>query len=255
MRSSSSRADRLTILPFKGDPAAKTATVRTEVKREQRHAGAGQLQPARDAAGLEGLGRHDRRHFVREELPDRLRRRNRAEGHRCRDPAARGAECVGQAGSRAGARRRPSACSQQAAEPDVAAFSIKRTAPDRLEAQGAICFERRSAALQAGLALIEREREHDDRPGEGHRSRQRRARGARRVAGARAQARHGAALREYSCADPRGRADFRPRRAADRRSLTAAVRRQALHQRVVALPGGVDRPGLRRRHPVRLPRQ
>jgi phospholipid transport system transporter-binding protein len=38
----------------------------------------------------------------------------------------------------------------------VAAFSIKRTAPDRLEAQGAICFEGATRALTAGLALIGR---------------------------------------------------------------------------------------------------
>ena len=36
------------------------------------------------------------------------------------------------------------------------AFSIKRTAPDRLEAEGAICFEGATRALHAGLALIGR---------------------------------------------------------------------------------------------------
>jgi len=34
------------------------------------------------------------------------------------------------------------------------AFSIKRTAPDRLEAQGAICFTGATQALNSGLALI-----------------------------------------------------------------------------------------------------
>jgi phospholipid transport system transporter-binding protein len=36
----------------------------------------------------------------------------------------------------------------------VAAFSIKRTATDRLEAEGAICFSGAAQALKSGLALI-----------------------------------------------------------------------------------------------------
>lgn len=36
----------------------------------------------------------------------------------------------------------------------MAAFSIRRTAPNRLEAQGAICFSCAIQALNSGLALI-----------------------------------------------------------------------------------------------------
>jgi len=36
----------------------------------------------------------------------------------------------------------------------VAAFSITRTAPDRLEAKGAMSFESANSALGAGLALL-----------------------------------------------------------------------------------------------------
>ena len=35
-------------------------------------------------------------------------------------------------------------------------FTIKRTAPDRLEAEGAICFNGAAQALRSGLALIGR---------------------------------------------------------------------------------------------------
>ena len=43
-------ADRLTILPFKGDLAARHGDRAHRGQAQQRHAGAGQLQPARDAA-------------------------------------------------------------------------------------------------------------------------------------------------------------------------------------------------------------
>ena len=35
-------------------------------------------------------------------------------------------------------------------------FSIRRTAPDRLEAKGAICFDGAAQALSSGLALLGR---------------------------------------------------------------------------------------------------
>jgi phospholipid transport system transporter-binding protein len=38
----------------------------------------------------------------------------------------------------------------------VGTFSIRRTAPDRLEAKGAICFDSAAQALSSGLALIDR---------------------------------------------------------------------------------------------------
>ncbi len=75
-------ADRMKILPFKGDPNASSATVRTPGAPQQRYAGAGQLQPAKDSIGLEGVGRHYRGHLVRKELPQRHRRGGRTEGSR-----------------------------------------------------------------------------------------------------------------------------------------------------------------------------
>ena len=62
-------ADRLNVLPFRGDLASGQAIVRTEVKRSNGQKRARQLHAAYDARGLESLGRHDRGHFLRPELP------------------------------------------------------------------------------------------------------------------------------------------------------------------------------------------
>ena len=75
-------ADRLKIFPTKVDAERQErATVRTEVKRRQRRPRLGELLPAQDARGLEGLGRGHRRHQLRQQLPHRLRRADRAAGN------------------------------------------------------------------------------------------------------------------------------------------------------------------------------
>ena len=82
--------DRLKVLPYRGDPAASLAS--------RAHPGAAQddgsqvavnYHAAPHRAGLEGLGRGDRGHQLREELPRRFRAADRAEGARCRDREAR----------------------------------------------------------------------------------------------------------------------------------------------------------------------
>ena len=79
--------DRLKILPFQGKPDDKVATVRSEVRRDNGSARAGELFAAQDAGRLEGLRRADRRRVVREVVPHRLRLGDPAEGPRCCDPA------------------------------------------------------------------------------------------------------------------------------------------------------------------------
>ena len=69
-------ADRMTVLPFRGDVSSGQATVRTEVKRSN-----GQRVPVNytlraTAGGLEGVGRHHRGNFLRPEFPQRRRRRS-----------------------------------------------------------------------------------------------------------------------------------------------------------------------------------
>ena len=84
--------DRLKVLPFRGDLASGQAIVRTEVKRSN-----GQRVPVNytlraTPAGLEGLGRHDRGHFLRAQLQERRRRGSRPDRARRGDRAAREGE-------------------------------------------------------------------------------------------------------------------------------------------------------------------
>ena len=57
---------------IKGDPGDTTATVRTEVKKAIGRQGSGEFQSAQDSRWVEGLGRGDRRHLLRQELSHRF---------------------------------------------------------------------------------------------------------------------------------------------------------------------------------------
>ena len=78
------RAGRLHVRPAEdlpdqvGSRTPTRATVRTEVKREQRRPRLGELLHAQDARGLEGVGCHHRRHQLRQELPRGLRSADRS---------------------------------------------------------------------------------------------------------------------------------------------------------------------------------
>ena len=141
--------DRLTILPFKGDPAATTATVRTEVKRDNGTPVPVNYTMRGTPQRLEGLGRYDRGRLVREELPYRLRLGDRREGARCRDPAPRDREhefCE-------------AACGQGVRQGRMMAghFAIERAGPGRLVASGELGFATAAQALRQGDELIRRE--------------------------------------------------------------------------------------------------
>ena len=168
-------ADRLTILPFKGDPAANTATVRTQVKRSNGTPVPVNYSLRATPARMESLGRHDRGHLVREELPDGLRLGDCAERYRCGDPASRGAERIGASQTRPLQLPKPAAAAAPAKQTALSAASVHGSrssgqAPDRLEAEGAICFNGASQALRSGSGIDRSRRQHDHRPGEGHRS-------------------------------------------------------------------------------------
>ena len=93
--------DNFTILPYKGDPGDTQATVRTEVKKSRRREGRGELQPAQDRLGLEGVGCRHRGHLLRQEFPHRLRLGDPAKGSR------RGDFAVGEGRHRPPERRLP----------------------------------------------------------------------------------------------------------------------------------------------------
>ena len=140
-------ADRLVILPFKGDPGGGPRHGAHRGEAGQWHAGAGELFPARDAAGLEGLGRDHRGHFLRQEFPDRFRFGDRGQGARCGDPAAR--------------VRKPRTDAQGGRHGglNVPEFVIERVAPDRLRATGELDFLTATDALRAGIDQIGRDGE------------------------------------------------------------------------------------------------
>ena len=65
-------ADRFVVLPYKGDPGDTTATVRTEVKRASGDKVPVNFSLRKTRRGMEGLGRGDRRHLLRQELSHRF---------------------------------------------------------------------------------------------------------------------------------------------------------------------------------------
>ena len=72
-------AGNFTVLPYRGDPGATNATVKTDGQEVERREGAGRLQSAQDGRRLEGMGRGHRRDLLRQELQDGFCRRDSAE--------------------------------------------------------------------------------------------------------------------------------------------------------------------------------